>query len=86
MVFREPYYQAEKLDEFCSPWQAKIDQRFLISTVGKEELMTRLTGRRVCKACGATSMSSTSLRKKKAFATYCGGEADTREQMTIWKQ
>ena len=51
--FPRTVYQAEKLDEFLAAHGSKID-KVLDIAVEKEELMVRLTGRRVCKACGAT--------------------------------
>ena len=51
--FPRTVYQAEKLDEFLEAHNSKIDKVVDIS-VGKEELMIRLTGRRVCKKCGAS--------------------------------
>lgn len=51
--FPRTVYQAEKLDEFLAAHGGKID-KVLDIAVGKDELITRLTGRRVCKACGAS--------------------------------
>ena len=44
------------------------------STVGKDELITRLTGRRVCKACGASFHVVNIPPKKEGVCDYCGGE------------
>ena len=51
--FPRTVFQAEKLDEFLSAQGKKVD-RVLDIEVEKEELMKRLTGRRVCKKCGAS--------------------------------
>ena len=42
--------------------------------VEKEELITRLTGRRVCKACGASFHVVNIPPKKEGICDYCGGE------------
>ena len=51
--FPRTVYQAEKLDEFLQSHDSKIDNVIDIA-VGKDELIERLTGRRVCKSCGAS--------------------------------
>ena len=51
--FPRTVYQAEKLDEFLAAHGGKID-KVLDIAVGKDELIKRLTGRRVCKNCGAS--------------------------------
>ena len=51
--FPRTVYQAEKLDEFLTAHGMKLDKVIDIE-VEKEELITRLTGRRVCKKCGAS--------------------------------
>ena len=53
--FPRTVYQAEKLDEFLASRGGRIDHVIDIA-VDKDELMSRLTGRRVCKACGAATM------------------------------
>ena len=40
----------------------------------KEELITRLTGRRVCKACGASFHVVNIPPKQEGVCDYCGGE------------
>ena len=49
--FPRTVFQAEKLDEFLEAQGKKVDHVLDID-VNKEELMIRLTGRRVCKKCG----------------------------------
>ena len=51
--FPRTVFQAEKLDEFLAAQGKKVDHVLDID-VDKDELMVRLTGRRVCKTCGAS--------------------------------
>lgn len=71
--FPRTVYQAEKLDEFLAAHDGKIDAVLDIA-VGKDELITRLTGRRVCKACGASFHVVNIPPKKEGICDYCGGE------------
>ena len=71
--FPRTVYQAEKLDEFLATHGGKID-KVLDIAVGKDELITRLTGRRVCKACGASFHVVNIPPKKEGVCDYCGGE------------
>ena len=71
--FPRTVYQAEKLDEFLAAQGGKID-KVLDIAVGKDELITRLTGRRVCKACGASFHVVNIPPKKEGVCDYCGGE------------
>lgn len=71
--FPRTVYQAEKLDEFLAAHDGKIDTVLDIA-VGKDELITRLTGRRVCKACGASFHVVNIPPKKEGICDYCGGE------------
>lgn len=71
--FPRTVYQAEKLDEFLAAYGGKID-KVLDIAVGKDELITRLTGRRVCKACGASFHVVNIPPKKEGVCDYCGGE------------
>ena len=71
--FPRTVYQAEKLDEFLAAHSGKID-KVLDIAVGKDELITRLTGRRVCKACGASFHVVNIPPKKEGVCDYCGGE------------
>ena len=64
--------QAEKLDEFLAAHGSKID-KVLDIAVEKEELMVRLTGRRVCKACGASYHVVNIPPKKEGICDVCGG-------------
>ena len=70
--FPRTVYQAEKLDEFLAAHGSKIDKGLDIA-VEKEELMVRLTGRRVCKACGASYHVVNIPPKKEGICDVCGG-------------
>ena len=70
--FPRTVYQAEKLDEFLAAHGSKID-KVLDIAVEKEELMVRLTVRRVCKACGASYHVVNIPPKKEGIFDVCGG-------------
>lgn len=70
--FPRTVYQAEKLDEFLAAHGSKID-KVLDIAVEKEELMVRLTGRRVCKACGASYHVVNIPPKQEGICDVCGG-------------
>lgn len=71
--FPRTVYQAEKLDEFLAKHDSKVDLVLDIA-VEKEELITRLTGRRVCKACGASYHVVNIPPKQEGICDTCGGE------------
>ena len=71
--FPRTVYQAQKLDEFLAAHGSRIDKVLNIE-VEKEELITRLTGRRVCKACGASFHVVNIPPKKDGVCDFCGGE------------
>ena len=71
--FRRTVYKAEKLDEFLQSHDSKIDNVIDIA-VGKDELIERLTGRRVCKSCGASFHVVNIPPKQEGICDYCGGE------------
>ena len=71
--FPRTVYQAEKLDEFLQSHDSKIDNVIDIA-VGKDELIERLTGRRVCKSCGASFHVVNIPPKQEGICDYCGGE------------
>ena len=76
--FPRTVYQAEKLDEFLEAHNSKIDKVVDIS-VGKEELMIRLTGRRVCKKCGASYHIVNIPPKQEGVCDICGGPLIQRD-------
>ena len=71
--FPRTVYQAEKLDEFLTAHGQQLD-KVLNLNVGEDELMRRLTGRRVCKACGASFHVVSMPPKKEGVCDICGGE------------
>lgn len=71
--FPRTVYQAEKLDEFLTAHDSKIDVVLDIA-VEKDELITRLTGRRVCKTCGASFHVVSVPPKMEGICDFCGGE------------
>lgn len=75
--------QAVALDAYLGEQGKKID-RVIDIDVPKEELINRLIGRRVCKACGATYHVDNMPPKKEGVCDKCDGELvqradDTRE-------
>lgn len=79
--FPRTVYQAEKLDAFLKDHGKKIDKVLDIS-VEKNNLMDRLIGRRVCKACGATFHITNMPPKKEGICDVCGGELYQRADDT----
>lgn len=80
--FPRTVYQAEKLDEFLEAHGQKLDTVIDIE-VEKEELITRLTGRRVCKACGASFHIVNVPPKKEGICDICGAELVQRADDTV---
>nr|5G3Z_A Chain A, ADENYLATE KINSE [synthetic construct] len=75
--------QAEALDNILKELGKKLDYVINIE-VPKEELMERLTGRRICKTCGATYHLIFNPPKVEGVCDKCGGElyqrADDNEE------
>lgn len=80
--FPRTVYQAEKLDEFLKAHGLELDVIIDIE-VGKDELITRLTGRRVCKACGASYHVVNIPPKTEGICDSCGGELFQRADDTV---
>lgn len=80
--FPRTVYQAEKLDEFLKAHGLELDVVIDIE-VGKDELITRLTGRRVCKACGASYHVVNIPPKTGGICDSCGGELFQRADDTV---
>ncbi len=74
--------QAEALDEFLAGRGSKVDCVLDID-VDKEELMTRLTGRRVCRSCGASYHIVNIPPKQEGVCDECGGELYQRADDTV---
>ena len=81
--FPRTVYQAEKLDEFLAGRGEKLDMVLDIA-VEDETLMKRLTGRRVCKSCGASFHVVNIPPKQEGICDVCGGpliqRADDNEE------
>ena len=73
--------QAEALDEFLSKDGKKVDHVLDID-VAADILMKRLTGRRVCKGCGATYHVTNIPPKVEGVCDSCGGELYQRDDDT----
>lgn len=71
--FPRTAYQAEALADFLKGTGGGIDKVINIA-VGKDELVARLSGRRVCKACGATYHITGMPPEKDGVCDKCGGE------------
>lgn len=70
--------QAETLDTILKDMNIKLDGVIKIE-VSRETLLKRLSGRRVCKACGAGYNVNTGLNsKKEGVCDKCGGEVIQR--------
>ena len=80
--FPRTIFQAEKLDEFLSESNQKMDIVINLK-VEKEALIKRLTGRRVCKDCGASYHIVTIPPKKEGVCDICGGELIQRKDDNI---
>jgi len=70
--FPRTVYQAERFAEGLAASGKKISGVIDIA-VGREELLERLTGRRVCKSCGA-NYHIVSMPPKAGVCDVCGGE------------
>ncbi len=73
--------QAEQLDEFLSGLGSKLDA-VINFEVGYDSLMERLTGRRLCKACGASYHVKNFPPKTEGVCDKCGGELIQRDDDT----
>ena len=80
--FPRTVFQAEKLDEILQAHGQKLDVVIDIE-VEKQELLTRLTGRRVCKKCGASYHIVNIPPKKEGICDICGGELFQRDDDTV---
>jgi adenylate kinase len=70
--------QAKALDEALAELERALDLVPLIQ-VGDEEVMRRLTGRRVCRACGAVYHLLFNPPKVEGSCDVCGGELYQRD-------
>jgi adenylate kinase len=70
--------QAEALDQLLSELGKEIDFVLYIE-VAEEELLKRLTGRRICRNCGATYHVVFAPPKQDGICDRCGGELYQRD-------
>ncbi|GGH85334.1 adenylate kinase [Pullulanibacillus pueri] len=70
--------QAEALEDILTATHRKIDATLYIN-VDKSKLLERLTGRRVCKQCGATYHVVFNPPEVEGVCDKCGGELYQRE-------
>lgn len=69
--------QADALEALLKKKGLRVDKSVFVE-VPMDMLMGRLTGRRVCKSCGATYHIETSPPKKDGVCDKCGGEVVQR--------
>ena len=84
--FPRTVYQAEKLEEFLEEHGQTLDKVVQL-VVDNELLIKRLTGRRVCKNCGATFHVITIPPKEEGICDNCGEtliqRADDTEETAV---
>lgn len=84
--FPRTVYQAEKLQEFLEEHGQKLDKVVQL-VVDEDLLIKRLTGRRVCKNCGATFHVITIPPKEEGICDVCGEpliqRADDTEETAV---
>jgi adenylate kinase len=76
--FPRTTFQAEQLDKFLAENGIKMDIVINLE-VSDAELMKRLTGRRVCKSCGASFHIVNIPPKKEGICDVCGGVLEQRK-------
>lgn len=79
--FPRTIFQAEELDKFLAEQGQKLDA-VINFEVGYDTLIERLTGRRVCKSCGAGYHIKNMPPKKDGVCDKCGGELEQRKDDT----
>ena len=84
--FPRTVYQAEKLEEFLAEHGQSLDKVVQL-VVDEDLLIKRLTGRRVCKNCGATFHVITIPPKEEGICDNCGEpliqRADDTEETAV---
>ncbi|MGI6752134.1 MAG: adenylate kinase [Anaerovoracaceae bacterium] len=75
--FPRTVYQAKEFDKFLTSNGIKIDYVIDIN-VEEEELLNRMIGRRVCRACGAPYHVTNMPPKKEGICDICGGQVYQR--------
>lgn len=74
--------QAEALDQILNDMHTALDAVISIE-VANEKLVARLTGRRICKSCGATYHILFNPAKQETVCDKCGGELYQRSDDSI---
>lgn len=74
--------QAEALDDVLKDLDMVFDAVINVD-VNEEELLNRLTGRRVCRNCGTTYHIKFNPPKVRTICDHCGGELYQRSDDTI---
>jgi adenylate kinase len=80
--FPRTIFQAEQLDKFLAENGQKLDA-VINFEVGHDTLIERLTGRRVCKKCGAGYHIKNIPPKVEGICDKCGGELEQRKDDTV---
>jgi adenylate kinase len=80
--FPRTIFQAEELDKFLASQGQKLDA-VINFEVGHDTLIARLTGRRVCKKCGASFHIVNIPPKKEGICDVCGSELEQRKDDTV---
>ena len=76
--FPRTVYQAEKLEEFLEAHGQELD-KVINMDVDQEALIARLTGRRVCKNCGASFHVINIPPKEEGICDVCGSPLVQRD-------
>lgn len=74
--------QAEALEKVLNELQLKLDGVLNVD-VATEELLDRLTGRRVCRACGSTYHVKYNPPRVRNICDHCSGELYLRSDDTV---
>ncbi len=80
--FPRTVFQAEKLDEYLKENGRELDVVINLEA-GEDELIRRLTGRRICRNCQASFHIINIPPKKEGVCDYCGGELYQRDDDTV---
>ena len=79
--FPRTIYQAEQLDKFLEESGQKLDA-VINFEVSQDVLISRLTGRRICKKCGASYHVKNIPPTVEGVCDICGGELEQRKDDT----
>lgn len=79
--FPRTVQQADALEEILRDLELSLDAIINIQ-VSDEEVISRLSGRRVCKECGATFHIKFNAPQKEGICDECGGELYQRDDDT----